>query len=259
MLEDLGFGSFNVGGTIDTVFFTIQIIILVLAAGAGLYYFMFTKQFKHKFRLKEVTNGRKIIIDDKAREFKDADGVTWWQLYKLKTKFSTPPPEAIEIDSKGRKCVEAYRTENGEIIFALDRAKILDVPDKLLNTKDLKKRAELITQWREDNRTIDAYQPYTTKQRLILISEHKKALSKKTKKWQDYILPVVGISALTIIVVSLMLFYGDMAKPLLDMGDKYNANQKILTEQLQILKEIKNDIQTLDDEKVITNKGAAPD
>ena len=254
ILADVGLGNVNIGGGVDQIFFVLQMVLLLVVAGGVIYYIMFIKQFKHKFRIKEVINGRKVIFDDKAREFKNSEGVTWWQLYKKKIKMSMPPPEAIEIDNKGRKCVEAYRTEAGELIYALDKAKIQDVPKEVLQIKDIGEKEQALKKWREENNVIDAYQPYTTKQRLIMISEHKKALMKKTKKWQEYIMPIAGIAALTIIVVSLMIFYGDMGKPLLEMADKQNNYANIQKEQLLVIQEIKHDIQTLKDEEGQSNK-----
>jgi len=254
LMADVGLGNINMGGGVNQIFFILQMVILLAVAGGVIYYIMFIKQFKHKFRIKEVINGRKVIFDDKAREFKNSEGVTWWQLYKKKLKMSTPPPEAIEIDHKGRKCVEAYKTETGELIYALDKAKIQDIPDEILKIKDIGEREQKLKEWREENKVIDAYQPYTTKQRLIMISEHKKALAKKTKKWQEYIMPIVGIASITIIVISLMIFYGDMGKPLLEMADKQNNYAEIQTEQLIIIQEIKQDIQTLKSEEGQSNK-----
>ena len=193
----------------------------------------------------QVVNGRKIIIDDKAREFKDRDGVMYWQLLRRNEKIPVPPPEAIEIDNKGKKCVEAYRTETGEYVFAQDRGNIQEIPKQLLKIKNDAERKEKIEEWKKSNRVIDAFQPLTTKQRVILVNQIRKAQEKKTKRWQDYILPIAGIGALVIITIALMVFYADMAKPLLDMADKQNNYATIQKEQLQILKEIKNDIQVI--------------
>jgi len=35
------------------------------------------RKYKHKFRIKEVIEGRKIYIDDRAREYKDQGGAMW--------------------------------------------------------------------------------------------------------------------------------------------------------------------------------------
>ncbi len=191
------------------------------------YYMYFITQFKHKFRIRELVNGRTIIIDDKARNFKDKQGVEYWQLLKRNKKVQIPPSEAIEIDFRGKKCVEAYKTETGEFVYLKDNGSI-------------------------DKAEADAMQPLTTKSRVILVNEIAKAHMKRTKKWEDYIIPIAGISALVVIVISLMIFYGDMAKPLITMGGQLNAHAEIQTHQLEILREIKNDVQTIREDGVMS-------
>lgn len=238
----------QISGTMDGLFGVLQIILL-LAVTLGLgWYISFRLQFKHKFRVREVVNGRKIIIDDKARELKTKEGVKFWQLLKKAEKIAVPPPQAIDVDFRGKKCVEAYRTQEGEFIYAQDVAKIMDIPDEIKSMGPSTKKAELLAKWKKDNTIIDAFQPYSTNQRQILINEHRKALDKRSKKWQDYVLPIAGMAALTILVVSLMIFYGDIAKPVLDMADKQKAYAQMHGEHLKIMKEIKLNIQTISNE-----------
>lgn len=239
---------FNWQALIGDIYDVLFIIVGMAIAGAIVVYFGYLASFKHKVRVKDVVNGRKIISDEKAREFKDRDGVVYWQLLRKRQLIPVPPPDCIEIDKRGRKCVEAYKTETGEFVFAKDTASISGVPKEILEIKNKEERAEKIKEWQEENNIINAFQPLTTQQRILYLNQLKKAEAKKTKPWQDYILPVAAIGALVILVVSMMIFYGDMARPLLDMADKQNAYAKIQGEQLKMIKDIKNNVQTLTQE-----------
>lgn len=240
--------NLNIAGALSQIF---NLVLMLLMAAIGLiavFVWSYLGKFKHKFRVKEVINNRKIIIDDKAREFKDKDGTPYWHLLKLKDKIPVPPPEAIEIDQKGKKCVEAYKTATGEFIFCCDKNQIKELPQEIKDIKDAEERKLRIKQWQKENNTVDAFQPLSTNQRLILIKQVVKAQEKRTKKWQDYIMPVVGAAALTVIVVALMVFYADMGKPLLQMADKINQNEQLHKDQLELMKEINNDIQIIKEE-----------
>lgn len=231
--------------TVGDIAFWLVALVIILAITL---YLMFVANFKHKVRIKEITNGRKIIFDDRAREV-EVDGVKFWNLLKKKDIIPVPPPEAIEINHMGKKCVEVYKTEYGDYRFAKDTAKIEEPPKEILEIKDTVKREEGLKKWQEENKIIDTFHPLTTKQRVILISQIRKAQEKKTKKWQDMILPIAGIAALVVIVVALMIFYEDMGKPLLAMADRQTTYEAQKTEQLQILKEIKLGIQIIREEQ----------
>ena len=251
LLQDIGLqGSVNVAGTANQVYSWLLIIFMLLVIFGILFFIFFVKQFKHTMILKKLTaNGRKIFYFDKFREFMDADKVIWWQLLKLKRTIPVGPAEVIEPNSKGKMVVEAYLTPTGDIIYSKDECKSLDPPDTIMQIKDPKAREKKIQEWQEEHRIVSANQPYTTNHRLILINQHKKALARRTKKWQDYILPIAGIAAVTILVVCLMIFYGDIAKPVLDMGDRVNTNQNLYNEQLRIMQEMQQDIQIIRDEQ----------
>jgi len=208
--------NMDFSGLLNNVFLGIFIVVLVAVLGAGGYYFLYVSSFKHKFRIREVINGRVIVRDTRAREYKDKDGVSYWQLIKGKKLIPLPPSEAIEIDWRGKKCVDAKITETGEVIYLTDKGA-----------------------------KISALEPLTTNQRIILIEQIKKAHEKKSKSWKDMLGQIVYVSALLILVVSLLIFYEDMGKPLLAAQDKQIALQTIYTEQLQILKEIKTDTQLI--------------
>lgn len=248
----------SVMGALDSGFTVLLIIIILLVLGGLGYYIYWIKQFKHKFRIKQVTHGRKIIIDDKARELKGKDGGLYWQLFKSKDKLTIPPVEAIELDHKGRKCVEAYKLETGDYIYSKDLNDAKEIPESLLKIENLTERKNKIKSWVQENNVIHSKEPLTTTQRMILINQIVKAQLKKTKTWQDYLLPVAALGSVVIIVVSLMIFYGDMAKPLLNMADKTNKNEELHLKQWQIIQEIERDVQIIKSEVKPSDKKSPP-
>ena len=128
----------SVLGVADKSFNTLLLIIGMLAIGGLAFYISVLLKYKHKFRLKEVIKGRKIIRDDRFKEFEDKDGGRWYKLLKKKIVVQTAPPEAIELDTKGKKVVEGYLLETGEVIYAKDISE--PIPQEISEIKDEVKR-----------------------------------------------------------------------------------------------------------------------
>lgn len=206
-----------------------------------------------------MVNGRRIIFDDRAAEVKDKDGITWWSLMKRKEFIEVPPHDAIEVNKKGKKVVEAYRLESGDYIFCKDTTNILPIPALIESESDEKKKKNLLEEWRKKNNIdkknmIEGFQPFSTKQRLILINQIKKAQMRRSKGWQDYLLPLVGFGGLIIIVICLFIFWGDLAKPVLEMGEQQRAFAEIQLQTLEVIKNIESNTQTIQG-----GEGAPPD
>jgi len=236
---------------LDIGFIAAVIFIVIFFVGLMIFVILYKNSFKHKIRIKDVINTNKIINDDNFKEFKEKDGTTWYKLFRSRIKIPIAPPEAIETDSKGRKVVEAYRLGLDEFIYIKD--KNMSIPKELLEIKDTKERKEKIEKFLKDNpNTINTMEALTTQDRVLLVAQLKKAEEKKSKKWQDYLLPITGIAALVIMVVALMIFWGDMAKPILDLESIRSAQLTTQKETLELIKEIKNDIQVIKDAKVDT-------
>lgn len=188
---------------------------------AVLFVFAFIKRFKHTIILKDLANDRKIITKSQYRDFIDEDGIPFIQTLKKvagRRLHPVPPPQCVELQGTGKKWIEAYITETGEIHYIVDNGL-------------------------KDNQA--SLEAFTTKQRSILINQYKKAHERKGKRWQDLIVPLVGIGALVIIVVCLLIFYEDMGKPLLAMADKQNAYEAQITKQLEIMDRMDRNIQII--------------
>lgn len=200
------------------VFMVIWIILGMVALVAGWMFFALFSKFKYKVRVRELVNDRKIVFDDRARLI-EKDGQKYWKLMKLKDKLPIPPAEVIDIDNKGKRVVEVYRNAQGEHF------------------------------WIKDDAIVKEFQPITTEERDFLINNFQRAEKRRGKKWTDQLPVLAGLGALVIIVVCLMIFWGDMAKPILEMGDKLNHNQEIQLEIVERLEALDKNVQVLKSEK----------
>lgn len=233
---------------INTTYEFLWLIILIAVLGIIAFFVLVIAKFKFKVQVRELASGRKIITNDKAKLFKSKDGVLFWKLMKGKDVIPIPPEESIELDKHGKKHVVVYKTQTGEYIYAKDTNNHLDPPEELLKIPDKTKREEELKKWRKENNIVQPFQPLTTIQRQILINQVIKAQERKNKGWRDMILPIAGIGALVILVVSLMIFYGEIAKPVLEAKEIDTAQLKAMQEIVDTQKEIKLGIQKIEGE-----------
>jgi len=164
----------------------------------------------------------------------------------LKDNCSTIPSEITEIMDEDLDLFPQ------DIIDLKDSKGFPD--EKKIRKKTEEWRQEIIsakiTKWKnEGNLAISAFQPFPTKQRAMLVSQFKSAQSWKKRSLMEHLSTIVTVGAAVILAIALMVFWGDMAKPLQESMDKFNANAVIQTEQLQLIKEIKQDIQIIQGEK----------
>ena len=182
----------------------IYVVIGLFFVGMGLLFFFFFKYDK-KVVIRKKINGKNKIFYDKARLVEE-DGVMWWKLLKRKKKIPVPPHSAVEIDRKGKDFCEFYELETGEFIPMID-----------------------------DNSEINSVKPFTSNQRQLLQGQFKKAHLEKGFRLNEHIGAMTFVAALVIIIISLMVFYGDMAKPLLEQGKSMN---KMMDKQIEMQKQL---------------------
>jgi hypothetical protein len=96
-----------------------------------------------------------------------------------------------------------------------------------------------------DKTIVPEIEPFTTEQRMIYARRMEKAYARKKSGIMDMIEKAAVPLILGIIVIALLAFYADMGKPLLEMADKVNENEKLQTEQLQIVKDINSNVQRI--------------
>lgn len=201
----------NVAGVMSSVYTFVWILLILTIVGGIIALIIYILKYKHRVRIREIANNRIIIYDDKARDYKDKDGITYWKLLKKRDTLPLPQSEAIELTSKGKKCIEVYRTPTGEYVFIKDQV---------------------------DLNEVKPFQPLTTNQRQILVNQYKKAYARRQKAWAEYVIPVASLGAIVLLVIMLMVFWGDLAQPLLDMGSKQMDIADKQTESVRMMQEI---------------------
>jgi len=250
-------------------------IIAVMVLGG-----LIVNEIRYKFIVveRQMINNRRIIRNDKARIYLDKNKNKWLRLKKerdAERKFiPLPPSAAIEVTIKGKKFVEFYRNDDGTILYIKDDGIIKPfpvdiiskVPKKLLEIENSKARQESIeawkkkalANWKEKNKVTSTYQPLTTHHRALLIENYKQAHARRQRSWKENIPNIVAISALVLIIIALMVFWGDIAKPALDGQQLQKGTVQLQKETIELLKEIKQGIQTLEGANSETPKEEPP-
>lgn len=225
--------------------------VAILALFAILGWYIWTlKQYKTKFIVRQITNNERVkIIEDKARFKKDKDGNHYYKLWFMKESAPLPNEDALNITGKGKDWLEAYRTLTGEYIYINDRPSIKAIPKEVLRERDPEKKAAKLDEWQKSENVKFAFVPLNTTQRATTINQIVKAQSRNKQSWKQQLPIIVSIIAVTILILSLMVFWGDLAKPLLSMADKIQTYENTRVSELQIIQEIKQDIQTIKQEQ----------
>jgi len=221
--------------------------------------------FKHKVRIIELGK-QNLELDFKARNY-NKDGVLYWQLDKERNKelrnMPVPPAGAIHIAKRGKKSVEAIRTPTGEYIFLERNVNLITmpqlnegIPKEITGLKDEVKKTVLIKkyqqiklkQWKLKNKGIileGTYQPFTSKQRMVIVNNFEKAKTRKGFSLKEHIPMMVSIGALVILIVCLMIFWGDIAAPAISSKAMTKQIVDVQKETIEILREIKLGQQTI--------------
>jgi len=208
-------------GMIGPAYNVILTILLIAVFGGIVFFFVKHTSFTHPAILREIVNNdRTIIHQTKWRFAKNKDGVEgiMFQKPKMFAPISDKHQFAFDPTPLGKKFVEAELYPNGEIEFVSYTAKTRQ------------------------------FQPLTTKQRSILVNQTINAQKRKKKGLFDTIEKLAPMVALTMIVICLMMFYADMAKPLLDMGSTIIQSKETDLLIIQELNNMKNDIQVIKQE-----------
>lgn len=249
----------DIAGIMDAGFTALlALITLGCVVGLGVFIWHLTR-YKHKFRIKRITGTKTIVVDDKAKEFKDKDGITWWKLLKHKHVIAVPPADCLDVTNKGRHSVEAYYSDESGYQFEKSAS-----GDDLKEIKDIglafkipfvNKRITLFG-WRvrektvQDNKRgkyvfIEDKHPSTkgtdvlqTKQKVIMVSQLVKAKARKGFSWREHIPLIVGATALVMIVAVVFMFFDNVVEPLEPMINKFDSVAKSQADTTRMLQEM---------------------
>lgn len=226
--------------------------------------------FKHKVRVIELGK-ENIELDFKARDY-NKEGVLYWQLDKERNKelrnMPVPPAGSINVAKRGKKSVTCFRTPTGEYIFlGRDKVNLDKIPDlnngmpkQILDMEEGTKKQTLIKRyqqiqlrkWKLENKGIlleGTHQPFTSKQRMVIVNNFEKAKTRKGFSLKEHVPMIVSLGMAGMLLIALMIFWGDIAQPALDARQIGLQEQELQKEQLEILREIKLGVQKIESEQ----------
>ena len=111
---------------------------------------------------------------------------------------------------------------------------------------------------KDKHKAIDGFQPFTTKQRLILVNQYKKAQSRKKIRWMEQLPAIVSVVALVVIVISLFIFWEDITRPALQAQQTMAGIADTQLEITESLQELIQEKQVLDDDIGTRQKIGSP-
>ena len=172
-----------------TVIISILLAILLVVMVGMMFFMSYSKA--NRVLVIYPTAGQDLPQELRMYEKKDrVSGVIWWKSFDGKVKFPEPPAECIRnIKGKGLKWACVTRLSEDEYKY-----------NKLTTSKD----------------TIN-FVPFTAVEREIIIQEFAKAAKKRASNWlRDALVPSVAILSFVVIVIMLLVFWGDIAQPALE-------------------------------------------
>ena len=213
----------------DMVILIIWITIIFVAVVMLAVWFINKIIYKHHVMIYDKGNNDLVIID-KAREVVK-NGVKYWRLAKERDKelrlMPIPPSQAIDITKKGKKSIIATRSPEGSYQYI-----------------------------RIDSENINVQEPLTTEDRLVYMENFEKANSRKQVSWVQQIPLITSVAALVLIVLGLMIFYGEIAKPVIEARQMQITEAKIQSEMLTLMRDIQLNQQTIGAKLGVTETSA---
>ena len=221
--------------TYDLIIYSVLALIVFGGGASMIVLFSLMKKYKYRVQIREVANGRKIIYEDKAKEWYDDKNIKYLVLRrapKQRKMMPFPPEEAVEIDNKGHKHVIVYLAESGDYQYATDNVK---------------------------EHTLKAI---PAEQKVMLASQIRRAQERKPTSWKDHIGTITNGMVLVMIIISILVFGGDfftqVTEPATKLGEKLVQTSDNLATYQQSLERMQNDIQLIKSKTVEQQGGEAP-
>lgn len=214
-------------------------IILGLAA-----WVWWRRQFKYLVRLKVLKNGAFIYYEDVAREIHQ-EGSQYWKLRGLKELCGIPPSESISQNNKGQFVAEGYYSKDAGVIWAKDtmtREEFRKLEEELRQRRatgktDGKTAVFFDTSGVHGKSTITKFQPLTTQERALQAGQVTKAMLRKGNSIWDMIWKIAPAILILIVFVLILVFWNDIAKPVITLSqqniDIQKNNKEIMQQNLR--------------------------
>jgi len=180
-------------------------IILWIILGIGvitiIMIIVMSKLYNYKVRIREITSkGTRLIYDTVARIKRDEDKIEKLVLMKPPLKshkfIPLPPPDATDYSPKKRKkVIEVWWTAEKGYTYIKDT---------------------------RTGKGVGGFEPLTTKQRSMMVSELIKIEARKKHKWTENLPLIIGAAFFIILITVLLLFWGEAIAPMQELGDRLN-------------------------------------
>jgi hypothetical protein len=187
------------------------------------------KQYNIKVTVWLLANNRCIKIDDKAWKRKDKKtGATYYHLWRLKeVKYGEAPPEAVEVNDKGTRCMEMYRLGQDQYAWRTNKIKKVNI---------ITKKDDKTGQDYEDFEVIESFQPITDDDRMIIvqsvrIAEEIKNMGKKT--WMEHLPQIIAFGFIAIVLIGMFAFWGQIWQPMREVHQQQLAQQQVILQSMQ--------------------------
>lgn len=253
--------------TTAIILIIVSVLIMVFTLiGVCVWFFVFFR-FKHTVELISLHNNTEKIRVKKAidAELKDTGAKIWRLRWCRDVKYiPVPPNNVIKITDKGKNFVRCYVTETGDIIFSdSQHPKLIphfneilkDIPDYIEHIPDIKERQRMYDQWKrtemerikkEAGENYIIFKPYTTNHRVMQVLQVQKAAQRRKKSAADrlqMVLNLLPMIVLAFIIVLGIIFWQDLAQPMLDKQGEITAQKQADLEQWRIIQQISQDVQ----------------
>jgi len=212
---------------------TIMVILIVTAclllATLIIWFIWSLKAYNYTIILRDKNNNRTIIRQTRGRIKRKrghADKFVFWDRQFKHIVAPIPTDEAIEINDKGRKYVEGYLLDDREIKWIKDTK----------NSESLAKEVETL-------------HPLTQEQRILHLHHYKRSQGMKGFQWSQWLPTIASMAFVLVIIISFLIFFGDVVEPVNEAIKNANNMQKTNTEFIKEVKDLKYMIQTLNDDE----------
>jgi hypothetical protein len=182
-----------------------------LAIAAAIWSVWWFLSFKHKVRIRQQTNSGYVIIDTKARQFKNKDGVLKWRFLKYGQVVGEPPEGFVELTAKGKFSAECDRSLDGTVVWRkINKPGVMDV--------------------------------FTAEERTMVIHEMREAESYKKRNLTDIVLALAPILAILMIITVFLLFAGEVFAPIMEEGQAIRSERRVMHEEYKEITNIVSEI-----------------
>lgn len=223
MSNDLGLGNVDYGALatsgIDSFVTVLLWVLAIVLVGAVIGLGIWLLSFKHKVRVRKIIQGRTVVIDDRAREFKDRDGAIWWSFLKTKIKMTAPPEKAMDIGKRGKLVAEGYLFKDDKFVWREDLVREEDVDLELKSVKG-------------------DYRLFTSQERALFAKELRESETYKKKKLSEMLVAVAPYLAIMFIFVVFLIFFNEAVAPAVELGNSIKASLETQREIMQIVQNI---------------------